>query len=154
MLGGFSTILFISCFSKAEPDLPSFNLLMADSINIFNTGNIRQGKVSVLFYFSPDCEHCQKETVDLLKHMPALKNVQFYFVTNDPLDRLKVYNSYYKIFRHLNIIIGRDYTFFFLRYFKGATPPYLIIYDKNKRQRAVFKGESNISDVVSFINQL
>jgi len=128
-------------------------MLLADSSTRFSTASIKEGHPIVLMYFSPDCEHCQKETEVILKNMHALENAQFYFVTNDPLDRLKAFIGYYKVSKYSNITLGRDDQFFLLKYFKGAPPPYLVLYDRHKRQRAAFQGEMPIDTIISFITK-
>jgi hypothetical protein len=149
-------ILATACqhFGKVKVDIPSFDLLLPDSVTHFNTNQIPDGKPIILLYFSPDCDHCQKETDSLLHNIEYLRHVQFYFITNDPIERIKVFNTYYKIYNYPNITLGQDYHFFFIGHFKPSGPPYLLIYDKNKRWRAVFKGEASVSQIVKFINTL
>jgi hypothetical protein len=86
--------------------------------------------------------------------MDSLKEVNFYFLTIDPFDRLKVFNDYYKIYKYPNIILGRDYEFFFPDHFKGAAPPYLVVYDDRRKERAVFSGQTEATKIIAFINQL
>jgi thiol-disulfide isomerase/thioredoxin len=139
-------ILFLaSCFAKRKPEIPVFNLLLKDSVTIFNTGNIPEGKPSVLLFFSPDCEHCQQETIDLLANMDSLKNVNFYFVTVDPMDRMRRFDTFYKLYRYPNITLGRDYTVSFPGHFKNVAPPYSVIYNPDKTMRVIFEGETPVS---------
>jgi len=133
---------------------PSFDILLADSSTHLNTGSVEEGNPLALLYFSPDCEHCQKETEDILQHMDALKQARFFFVTNDPFDRLKVFKGYYKLDQYPNVVLGRDEQFFLLRHFKGILPPYLVLYDRNKRQRAAYQGNVAVDTLISFVNHL
>ncbi|HVU83536.1 MAG TPA: hypothetical protein VHC50_01760, partial [Puia sp.] len=100
------------------------------------------------------CEHCQKETQSILHHIDALKRVQFLFVTNDPFDRLKVFESMFNLTKYPNIKLGRDEQFFLLRYFKGVSPPYLVLYDGHKEQQHVYQGETSVDTIISSINNL
>ena len=147
-----SITFMIGCTQKSE--IPSFNILLIDSTSIFNTKDIPIGKASILIFFSPDCEHCQQETSDILRKMDSLKSVQFYFVSIDAMDRMRVFNEYYKINKYPNITIGRDYTYFFPGYFKDVSPPYSVVYDKYKRMRAVFKGASTATQLIALINNM
>jgi len=148
--------LFTSCMSskKEKSEIPSFNLLMLDSATQFNTSQIPNGKPIVLLFFSPDCEHCQAEATYLLRKMDSLKEVDFYFVSIDPLDRLRIFNACYNLYHYSNITLGKDYTYSFPRYFKGASPPYLILYDKKKKTRAVFSGDTYIDHLVPFVRKI
>jgi hypothetical protein len=134
--------------------LPSFNVLLADSTTQLNMGKVATGSPIVLLYFSPDCEHCQKETEEILHHMDALKQARFYFVTNDPFDRLQIFYKYYKLRQYPNVVLGRDDQFFLLRHFKGAYPPYIVVYDRDKRQRAAWQGDTPIDTIISRVNNL
>jgi hypothetical protein len=149
-------LLLGACTSRpkgGEP-FPQFDILLADSTTRLNTASIPEGAPIVLLYFSPDCEHCQKETAAILQHMQALKNARFFFVTNDPLERLKTFKTYYKLDNYANITLGQDDRFFLLRHFKGAYPPYLVLYDKQKQQRAAYQGETSVDTIISFVNSL
>lgn len=147
-------IFFGAACSFYKADMPSFNLLLIDSTTIFNTRDIPKGKPSVLLFFDPDCEHCQEETTDLLKNMDSLSNINFYFISINQMDRLKVFNGYYQLSRYPNITVGKDYSFFFLGHFKDVYPPYSIVYDRHKRLRAVFKGEATAKQIILIVNNL
>ena len=149
-------VLLANCSShlKGGAFFPSFEMLLADSTTRLNTSTIKEGQPIVLLYFSPDCEHCQKETESILQHMSAMKDAQFYFVTNDPFDRLKDFKGYYKLDKYPNIILGRDEQFFLLRHFKGIYPPYLVLYDRQKRQRAAYQGDTPVDTIISFVNHI
>ncbi|HMH21383.1 MAG TPA: thioredoxin-like domain-containing protein [Puia sp.] len=151
IFGGLS-----ACALKTEEkgDLPSFNLLLVDSTTVLNTSTIPDGKTISLLFFSPDCEHCQEETESIIKNMNSLKNVQFYFVTIDPFDRLKIFNQYYQLSQYTNIILGRDYTFSFPKYFDIKTTPFLAIYNKHKQLKVVLKGAFKVGRIIEEINKL
>jgi len=148
--------MFVFCTSgsKGGAPFPIFDILLADSTTRLNTATIKEGAPLVLLYFSPDCQHCQKETESIIQHMPALQEARFYFVTNDPFDRLKIFKGYYKLDQFPNITLGRDEQFFLLRYFKGVSPPYLVLYDRQKRQRAAYEGDTPVDTIISFVNHL
>lgn len=131
------------CFfrHKENKDFPSFNFLLKDSITVFNSKQIPGDKPFVLIYFSPDCRECQKETKEILDHMEAFKNVNFYFLTNDPLDRLKVFDKYYSIYNYKNIVLGWDHEFAYIKYFKPTGTPFSILFNRDRKIIAVFSGE-------------
>jgi len=152
----FVLCLFVACQwkSKGQETLPAFDLLLKDSVTHFNTSAINSGSPIVLMYFSPDCEHCQKETEGIIQNMDSLKHVRFYLVTNDPIERMQVYDKMYKLDKYPNIILGRDYKYFFPVHFKNAAPPYLVVYDRHKVIKAVFTGETSAGQLIAFIKTL
>jgi len=143
----------IHCNYRRSEPLPSFNILLLDSITVMNTAQIPEGKAFVLLYFSPDCDHCQRETKDLLKYMAKVKDTKFYFVTSNRFNELKDFNNEYKLTSYPNIVVGRDYQLFIMQNFKDATPPYLVIYDKNKMQKAIFAGEAKAEKIIEVLNK-
>ena len=148
--------VLIVCFILPKPknEIPSFDLLLIDSITHFSTDRIPSGKPIVLLYFSPDCEHCQKLTADIINHMNILNNINFYFITYDPYDRMKTFDYYFGIGRFSNIRIGRDIKYYFPSHFPSVSPPYMAIYDSHKRFRGVYKGEIKTDTLINFLNHL
>jgi thiol-disulfide isomerase/thioredoxin len=148
-------LLALSCRGKTGGSigsLPSFDLLLSDGLTHLNTSEIKAGKPVALLYFSPDCEHCQQETTSILHHMDSLRDVQFYFITNDSLDRAKTFRSVFQLDKYSNIILAWDNQFLFPRHFKGAFPPYLVLYDRQLRQLGAFDGEMEVSKLIALIN--
>jgi len=145
----------IGCQDKKGADighLPSLDLLLSDSLTHINTMDVKGGNPVVLLYFSPDCDHCQKETKSILHHMDSLNNVKFYFITNDSLDRIRIFRSAFHLDKYSNITVGWDNQYLFLRQFKDAAPPYLVIYDSKLRQIGILNGEVEADKIVTLIN--
>lgn len=117
------------------PTLPAFNVLLSDSSTLFNTYNIPKGKPAVLMLFDPGCSHCQKFAKELTEKMDSLKNLRFYLVTsNQDMPAIRKFAEDYQLAKYPNIeVIGRDYEFFFISYYKVQSVPDLAIYDKNKK---------------------
>ena len=148
-------LLAIYFFSfRAKPNMPSFKLLLLDSVTVFDTKDIPGGKPSILIFFSPDCEHCQAETASILKNMDSLKNVNFYFITTDSIHQMKVFNGYYNLPRFSNITVGRDINYSFSSKFSGAVPPFSVLYDRHKMLRFLFNGETTASQFLGAIRKL
>jgi len=154
----FSFILIIemvaSCNRRPPGNLPRFSILLTDSTTVLNTSDIPLGKVSILFFFAPYCDYCQKETINLLKNIDSLKNVDFYFVTIEPLDDMRKFNKAYHLYKYSNITVGRDFKYFMPSHFKNLSPPNSFIFDENKRLRAVFNGQASARDFISIVSKL
>jgi thiol-disulfide isomerase/thioredoxin len=136
------------------PILPSLSLQLPDSVTIFNTEYIQEGKPSVLIFFSPDCEHCQDETINIIKNIDSLKRVNILFITIDPFDRLKAFYNFYKIANYPNITMGRDISYYFPNHFKELQPPFLVIYDSQKKERIKYSGEIEVKKLIEYVNKL
>jgi len=137
----------------AKPLLPAFKLLLLDSSKL-STNDIPEGKPSVLIFFSPDCDHCQRETESIVQNIDSLRNVNLFFITIDPFDRMKLFNEVYKLYRYPNIVVGRDYAFLFPYNFKNAQPPCNVIYNSHKRLEVILPDETNAHELLSYLNKL
>jgi thiol-disulfide isomerase/thioredoxin len=125
--------------------LPSFNLLLIDSVTGFNTNNIPSGNAIVLYYFTPVCPFCRAQTEEIITEMKSLANIRFYFLTTFPFGKLKRYYDHYELKKYPNITVGQDYKYYFENHFKAQQVPYMVIYNKNKQLKNVVIGKVNIS---------
>lgn len=151
-----SSLLLGACsfFQKGYPDLPSFNLLMLDSSTVLNTKEIPGGSPFILIYFSPDCRECRTETEQILKNISSFKDVRLYFISIDPLERIKLFQKVYKTDRYRNITLARDYEWSFPRLYEAKGTPFTVVYDKNRQLRGVFSGETDVNIVISMLSKL
>ena len=142
-----SLVSLASCFgktpektSKEGKSLPSFNLLLADSTTYFNTKNIPNGQPVVLFCFSPECPYCRVQMEEIIETTSSLKDIRFYIFTAWPFSEMKGFYTRYQLYKYPNIVVGVDYTNFFVGYFKAQGVPYMAIYGKDKRLNNAFIG--------------
>jgi thiol-disulfide isomerase/thioredoxin len=140
--------------SEQGRDLPSFDILLADSVTIMNTNSIPKNRPFALMFFSPDCIDCQREMEQIIKHMNELKHVYFCLVTVDPFEKLTIFDRYYKLNRYPNIIVGKDIANAFVKHFNPTGTPYSIVYDKERRIKVVFRGEAKINDLINVFKEL
>jgi thiol-disulfide isomerase/thioredoxin len=121
--------------------LPSFEILLADSVTHFNTANVPTEQPFIIIGFSPWCIHCQKETADIIKHIQEFKGISIYYVTYHPFDEMKTFYKAFHLDRYPNIIMGTDLKDYFLSYFKAPSIPYIAVFDSKKRLKQVFQRE-------------
>jgi thiol-disulfide isomerase/thioredoxin len=125
--------------------MPSFDLLLADSMTHFNTKSIPVGKPVVLFYFQPWCPYCKAQTETMIEQMQSLKGIRFYMLTSSLSPLFKQFYDHYELSKYPNIIVGIDDSLIFGNYFKTPGVPYLAIYDRDKKLKRVLIGQSDIS---------
>ena len=102
----------------------------------------------MLVYFSPDCEHCQQETRDILKNITAFGDTQIYFITDDPMDRMNVFEKYYKLVDYPNITVGRDYNFEMIKNYNVSGTPNIFVFDRYKQRQITIKGPWAIDSLI------
>jgi thiol-disulfide isomerase/thioredoxin len=144
-----AVLILVGCRHKEVTGLegklmPSFDLLLPDSITHLNTNNIPIGKPVVLFYFGPYCPYSRAEMEDIISNIDKLKSLHFYIFTSFPFQDMKKFYDYYKLNNYPNITIGTDTANYFGRYYKAPGYPFLAIYDKKKHLKEAILGKSDI----------
>jgi Methylamine utilisation protein MauE len=133
--------------------LPSFDLLLADSLTHLNTADIPTGQPFIVIGFSPWCIHCQAETRNIIKHIQQFKNTRIYYVTDYPFGDMKTFYTYFKMARYPNITMGHDVKGYFFSYFKASSIPYAAVFDAKKRLRQVVTGEADAGNLAKLASE-
>jgi thiol-disulfide isomerase/thioredoxin len=150
----FIIMSLISCFG-VEPQktgkegkyLPDFKLLLTDSSTKLYTQNVTLDKPIVLFYFSPYCPHCKAQTKTIIENIDNLKDIQFFFISNLPLQAVIGFYKEYQLVRYSNIVTGVDSANFVSDYFEIPGYPYIAIYGKDKKLNKSFLGKIYSSQI-------
>ena len=154
MITAFVVVLSSCQWFHHGPTIPEFTLQSVDSTTIIDTKNIPKGKPIIFVYFSPDCEHCQKQTEEWIAHSDFIRSARFYFVSLDSLSRIRLFNDIYKIYKYPNIVLAKDNTYSFFNIYKPSGTPYLIVYDKEKMLRYVMPGGAKLDSLEYRISQM
>jgi thiol-disulfide isomerase/thioredoxin len=141
---------------KEDPRLkfPDFEYQIPGTANRVKAIEIPEGTPIAIVRFSVDCLDCKNETDSLLKNMHLFKNVRFYFMTTDSVDRIDVFRKYFKIEKYPNIVIGQDYKSYLPVQYGTYATPLLALYDGRKRLRAIFEGTAKINKLYDAINKI
>src|SRR5215217_2882507 len=73
----------------------------------YTSSQLAAGPV-VLIYFSPDCEHCQNFTKDMVKNFNVFVNKQVVMVTFQAMDMLKPFVAQYNLGSYSNVKVGTE----------------------------------------------
>lgn len=148
-----AVIIATGCGKNAPKDLPDFKVLLLDSATVINTKDIPAGHPIVLMYFSPDCDHCHKETMELLKNMNAFKDVQIYYISPSGVTPVKAFYEKYKLEQYKNITMAVDYHMAFYQLFKPNDIPYQAVYNGSKKLVKTFDGGTKVATLIKMINK-
>ena len=127
------------------PTIPQFTIYKASDSSAFTKNNLKKKKSTVFIIFSPDCEHCQRETDSLIAHIRLFRNAQIIMTTYLAHDMMVKFYRQYKIANHPEITMGRDAKFFFPVFFKVASLPAIYVYDKKGKFKKSFEGSVKMS---------
>lgn len=133
--------------------LPTFTLLLMDSLSRLNMNSIPKGKPVVLFLFSPNCPYCRAQTNELIANIESFKDVRLYMLSSASFGLIQDYYRYYQIAKYSNITLGRDYENYFGNYYKAMGVPFIAIYDKDKRLKQALIGQVGIHTIKNLIRQ-
>jgi len=129
------------------PTVPPFELLQVDSATMFTKGDLKRNQQVLLMYFSPDCEHCQHQTEDILHDIHSFKKIQIVMATYQPFESMKSFYEKYDLGKY-NIHVGRDTKFILPPFFKIESLPYMALYDKKGNLITTFEGNQKVNKIL------
>jgi thioredoxin-related protein len=130
------------------PDVPPFRLLKIDSVSYFSKADLPKNKPVLIMIFDPNCDHCQRETEDLLKNIERFRNIQIVMSTNTSLDKLRDFYNHYELADYKNITAGVEVQYFLVPFYNMKNLPYLAMYDKKGKLITTHEGTTNIETVL------
>lgn len=160
----FVALLLISCFYNVSfaqrdslpvylrfPTVPPFNIIKLPDSSRFTKEDLVKKKATLIFIFSPDCDHCQNETKSLTANIELFKKAQI--VMASPLDygQIKQFYDDYKIADYPNIIMGRDPSYFLGSFFNIRSFPAMFLYDKKGKLIKAFDGSVPVTIIASYL---
>lgn len=134
---------------KRFPIVPSFKLINIADSTIFTKDNLKKKKPTIIMMFSPDCEHCQAETKDILANINLFKKAQILMVSPIDFKYMKEFYTEYKIANYPNITIARDPTYFLGTFYKIRSFPSIFVYDKKGNLKNSFIGSTFVEDIAA-----
>lgn len=147
-----STFAFSQSKSGAQKIAP-FQIRLTNGQQ-YTSAQLAAGPV-VLIYFSPDCDHCQNFTKDLLKNYSVVANKQVVMVTFQSMEMLKPFVSQYSLGTYPNFKVGTEGTSYLVqRYYQIRSFPYIAIYDKKGNLVRTFEGEQPHSEIFKTLKQI
>ncbi|MBO0949529.1 peroxiredoxin family protein [Fibrella forsythiae] len=145
LVWGFTTKLERKkAIAKRTQTLPSCTVqgISGDTFTLTSAG-----KPTVLIYFEPDCEHCQREARELRNEYAALAEANLVLLSAAPVPALKTFVQTYQLasvpglrMAHIDRQVAHD-TFGFV------SVPDVLIYHADGTLSHRFKGETSITAI-------
>lgn len=135
------------------PTVPPLKLLLTDSSTIFTDKELKKNTPLFFILFSPDCEHCKKETEDLIDNIDSLKNIQIVMATFMPFAKMKEFYNSYQLNRFPNITVGYDIQHILATYYRISYTPFVALYDKKGNLIEGFQGAMPLPKVLEFFRE-
>lgn len=128
-----------------QNDLPALQLITTTGQPIF--AKTLRGK-TILVLFQPDCDHCQREAIQIQENLEAFKSYQLYFVSDVTDQELIAFAHTYKLDDQPNIHFSTTTADQIISNFGPLDTPSLFIYSNEGKLVNKFIGETDISKIV------
>ena len=138
---------------KRFPTLPPLKLLLVDSTTEFTEKDLKKDLPVFVILFSPDCDHCQKETEELIDNIDKFKNIQIVMTTTLPFDKMKEFYNTYKLEKFENITVGKDKFSLLPTFYRIRNMPFLAFYDKKGNLIDIAEGALPVNKVLEYFKE-
>lgn len=135
------------------PTVPPFQLLAADSTTVFTKNDLKPGQPVLLMYFSPECDHCQKQMEFILSAIDSLKNVELVLATYQPFEQMKTFINKYNLTAYPNIHTGRDIKYILAPFYNIHKLPFLALYNAGGQLITTFQAGATGETLVKSFRQ-
>ncbi len=117
--------------NKKYTAIPSAKLVKTDGTNVIFRNLLQKTKPTVILLFSPECDHCQEQTKEIVSHIEELSKVNFILVSNKPVAMLQKFAKKYGTNKCKNITLVQDATNQLCRYYDVGGYPSLLVLNKS-----------------------
>jgi thiol-disulfide isomerase/thioredoxin len=128
--------------------VPVFNITAVPDSNVYASTTLQKNKPVVIIMFSPDCEHCQNETKELLAWRKEIKDLQIIMVSTAPYIKVNEFYQDYNIAALPNVKMGCDIEYKLALVFRAATYPAVYVYDSKGVLSKAYIGGAAIPDII------
>lgn len=128
-------------------DLPQMMLTLKEGSPI--SAKTLEGK-SILIFFQPDCDHCQREAKEISEHIDAFKGYQVYFTSTAALDAMNQFAKDYQLAEKPNIFFAQTTLDEILSSVGPISAPSMFIYSDQKLIKHL-DGETPIAEILKYL---
>lgn len=153
-------LIFIAFFANARAQNAPDDRI-GSSVPIFSFPNIEGktvthydlalGKSVIVFYYDPDCDHCQQEAVWIKERIADFENMTLVFVAFAEIDAIKTYKNNFLGGGSTNMIFLRDPEYKFDKIFGYSEVPTIHIFDSKWIKKKVFRNEVAVDEILNVL---
>lgn len=129
--------------------IPAFKIHILPDSSIYTNQDMKKNRPTILMFFSPDCDHCQNETKELLAYREELKDIPILMVSTAPYAEIKEFYNTFNLHSIPNILVGQDDNFKLGSIYKLRTYPSIFVYDSNGTLAKAFVGNIGIPTILA-----
>ena len=132
--------------------VPAFELTALDK-RTFSNENLAPGLSTIFIYFNSECDYCQHEAESIRGHLDKFTDVQFAFVSNEPLQAIERFAEQYGLENQPQVNFLHDQDSRFSSQVDVPSIPYLLIYDEQGSLIKRHKGQLNANGLLKILKQ-
>jgi peroxiredoxin len=147
LLALIPAVLFSQTASKKV--LPDFQFYNESGV-AFNKTNLKKDIPVIVFYFDPDCDHCQQEAKWISAEMKRFIGIQMVWVAYaEPTAIADFGKKYFAGSYNKGAYFLRDKDYKFDKYFGYSQAPSIYVYNKKWELVKSFSNEIGVSDLLA-----
>ena len=106
---------------------------------------------TIIVFFNPDCDHCQREAQAIQSQMEAFKKYTLYFVAPGLPADIQLFADTYHLTGYSNVFFAKAEIPDVIRILGPMSTPSLFIYSNEKKLVKKFDGETKIEEILKFL---
>jgi len=138
--------------AKQLEKIPGFEFLTLEQ-KPFTKANLKPNLNTIFVYFNSECDFCQLEAQSISDNLEKFKNVQFIFVSTEPIETIKQFLEQYNLNNQDNITFLYDNDNTFSNRFDASSIPYILIYNSKQSLIKKHKGQLNANGILRALQQ-
>jgi len=138
-------------YVKGFLTIPAFKINIVPDSSMFTNDNLKKNMPVMIMFFSPDCDHCQKQIKEMMAYKQELKNIQIVMISPLSYKDNKTFYDEYALASMPNIRLGFDVTFKLRNLYQTTTYPSMYVYDKNGTLAKAFVGNIAVPAIIAAV---
>ena len=143
--------LTVNVFGQNQPNpktFPEFSFVKTSGETITKK-NIPAGKPVIVFFFDPDCDHCQKQAGWMKAALPKFANATLFWVSTAEMQPITEFQKEY-FGTAKNVIFAKDTKYQFDNYFGYSVAPSIYVFDSKGNFAKGFKNEVAAEELLKY----
>ncbi|WP_335973231.1 TlpA family protein disulfide reductase [Gaetbulibacter jejuensis] len=138
--------------AKQIQTMPEFKFLTLKQ-QPYTKANLKPSLKTIFIYFNSSCDFCRHEAQSISENLVSFKDVQFIFVSTEPITTIRQFSEQYNLNNKQNITFLHDNLNTFSNRFGANSIPYLLIYDNEQKLIKKHKGQLNAKGILKVLNK-
>ena len=140
---------FLCLFVGLQAQMPGFSFEKTDH-SALTPETLMKGKPTIVFFFDPDCEHCQDQAGRMKPYLAQFKDVNLIWVSWGEMDAIKKFQTTF-IGSASNIHFAKDVNYAIDRYFGESNIPTVHIFGKDGKKITTLSEVADAADIKAYL---